>query len=726
VIAAIALANAALAAPGPLPAFREVREQFRASDVLIADRNGLPLQRVRTDYMGRRGDWLSLAEISPALIEAVIRSEDRRFFSHNGVDFSALASAAWAVMSGGNRRGASTLTMQLAGLTNDVHRRPAEGRSIAQKLDQAIAAQAIERRWGKDQILEAYLNLVPFRGELIGVDALSRVMFQKHASGLDARESALAAVMLRGPNVAIKQLAARTCSLLIQLRDTADCIGLDLFVASKLKNLSQPLYDRDELAPHFSRWIVDEYHPHAGQSVSTSLDSRLQREVRRIVNRRLLELADVQVRDAAVVVLSNRTGEVLAYVGSSGPLSDAPWVDHTVAYRQAGSTLKPFLYQQALEDQRITAASLLKDSPLNLPTGSGLYIPRNYDEGYSGWVSARTALGSSLNIPAVRVLTMVGPDAFRNRLVDLGLPLTRAGDFYGYSLALGSADVTLLSLTNAYRSLAIGGLYSPVSVVPGISLPSRRIMDETAAWIVGHILSDPHARVRTFGLDSQLVTPFWTAVKTGTSKDMRDNWTVGWSEHFTVGVWTGNSAGESMRDVSGVTGAGPIWHDVMLYLHRGTGSRAPQVPGTVHASAVKFENDLEPVRVEFFIGDTQVENVKVANDVEMADGNPVAIETPTDGAILALDPDIPPENQQLVFRASAMSDDRALAWRIGNEVLRGNEVYWPPKPGTHRVELLGKDEHVLDSISVQVRGAVMASPETDGPYSACVETAASC
>lgn len=723
-ITAFAAIKVAFAAPAHVPEFQEVRDRYRASDVLVLDRNGLPLQRVRADYTGRRGDWLTLSEISPALIDAVIESEDRRFHSHNGVDIRAVASAVWSIATGGVRRGASTLTMQLAGLIHQEHQRPADGRGMVQKMNQAFFAQAIERRWNKDQILEAYLNLVPFRGELAGVDALSRVMFRKHATGLDIRESALAAVMLRGPNVSVDHLAARTCSLLKRLRDTADCHGLKLYIASKSNNSLRPLYDRDDLAPHFSRWVVDQHRPEAGQRVLTSVDRHLQQEVLRIVNRRLHELTDVHVRDAAVVVLENRTGEVLAYVGSSGSLSSAPWVDHAIAHRQAGSTLKPFLYQQAIEEQRITTASLLADTPLNLPTGNGLYIPRNYDEGYSGWVSARTALGSSLNIPAVRVLTMVGSDAFRNRLVELGLPLTQAGDYYGYSLALGSADVNLLTLTNAYRSLATIGLYSHVSMLPGIAMPSRRVMDESAAWIVGHVLSDPEARVRTFGMDSPLVTPFWTAVKTGTSKDMRDNWTVGWSGRYTVGVWAGNSAGESMRDVSGVTGAGPIWNDVMNYLHRTQGSHAPHMPGTLRAGRVKFENDLEPVRTEYFLDDTLVTYVKLAGDVALPESNAITIAAPTDGLILAMDPDIPPENQQSLLSASAQ--DGTLVWRIGGELLPGGQVFWPLRPGKHHIELLGNDGSVLDRIRVEVRGAVVASPEPDEFYSACAETAVSC
>lgn len=714
-----------------LPVFETVRSGYRASDVLVADREGNVLQRVRSDFMGRRGDWLALDDISPALVRAVIESEDRRFYSHGGVDFRAIAAAAWSVLRGSARRGASTLTMQLAGLIEAQHRRPEQGRGLLQKIDQAIYAQALERHWSKKEILEAYLNLVPFRGELVGVDALSRVMYQKHASGLDARESALAAAMLRGPNVSVSLLARRACALLNQTAGRANCQDMGLFTAAALRNRSLPRYDRLELAPHFARWAVSELKPAPGQLLRTSLDANLQRQVLSILNRRLHELAAVHVQDAAVVVLDNASGEILAYAGSSGRFSDASWVDHARSLRQAGSTLKPFLYQQAIESQRLTAVSLLDDGPLNLPTGNGLYIPRNYDEHFSGWVSTRTALAASLNIPAVRVLTMVTADDFRERLVQLGLPLEHRGDYYGYSLALGSADVTLLTLTNAYRALANLGLYSDprLTVSAGVHT-GQRIMDESASWIVADILADPHARARTFGLDSPLATPFWTAVKTGTSKDMRDNWTIGWSTRYTVGVWVGNSGGQSMRDVSGVTGAGPIWHDIMDYMHRGAGNRPLPMPDSVRRARVSFENGLEPARNDYFVGDTLVNHVRTAHSMQEApDWQAAYIAAPADGTIVALDPDIPPANQRVVFRAwasdSGIKGD--LAWRInGAEAVQTEELLWMPRPGRHQVELLGKDGKALDRVTVIVRGAQQAPLEPEGAYSACADTALSC
>ena len=329
--------------------------------------------------------------------------------------------------------------------------------------------------------------------------------------------------------------------------------------------------------------------------------------------------------------------------------------------RQAGSTLKPFLYAQAFDERRLTPASLLNDSPVGLATATGLYKPQNYDERFSGWVSSRTALASSLNIPAVRVLTMVSPEAFHDRLVRLGLPLDKEGWFYGYSLALGSADVTLLSLTNAYRALANGGHAQEVSWVPqeasaqaqGNSVPSQAasgpaVFSEASAWLVGNVLSDRQARVRTFGMDNPLETAYWSAVKTGTSKDMRDNWCMGWSSRYTVGVWVGNSEGGSMRDVSGVSGAGPIWQDVMNWLGTRESMATPPMPENVTRVNVRFEPAYEPARPEVFMTGTEQTEVRgvqawqpsvaqSAKDEGAAAGRP-RIEGPVSGTYIALDP----------------------------------------------------------------------------------------
>lgn len=693
-----------------LPSYEEVKSRYQASDILVLDSTGHLLQRVRTDFQTRRGEWIALGDISVALQRAVIRSEDQRFYAHEGIDWRAIASAGWGNLVHQQHRGASTLSMQLAGLLDDALRRGPSGRSLAQKFDQARQALSLEESWSKPQILEAYLNLAAFHGELVGVDALSRVLFQKHPSGLNAREAALAAVLLRGPNAALPVLQQRACALLTEMASPQECQGLGDFFYQTLQRRSAPWADTQGLAPHYARLAVGQLAttPQPGQSLRTSLDGDLQRFALRSVDRHLRALSTSNVRDAAVVVLDNQTGKILAYVGSSGGLSAASRVDHARALRQAGSTLKPFLYAQALEQQRLTSVSLMNDGPLNLPTGNGLYIPQNYDNFFSGWVSVRTALASSLNIPAVRALVMVTPDAFARLLVRLGLPLDQAGDFYGYSLALGSADVTLLSLSNAYRSLANLGKYSPPQYFQKAAEAAewKQIMSPAAAWIVGDILSDRQARARTFGLDSPLSTSFWTAVKTGTSKDMRDNWCAGWSQRYTVGVWVGNSAGASMHDVSGVSGAGPIWHDIMAYLHRQADSSQSPAPADVGRTMVSFQGDIEPSREDFFIGDTVLSHVQLAQESVLEGRGVPRIVAPAPGTILALDPDIPRDKQQLGLLAGNLAAGRPerVSWRIGGRILGyGAHARWAPWAGRHHIQLLDEQGVVLDNVDIEVR-----------------------
>src|SRR3989344_3974047 len=364
-----------------IPAFDEVRADFKPSDTLILSREGEVLQRLRTDATVRRGQWVPLAEVSPALRTALVLSEDKRFFEHSGVDWRAASAAAWGNLRNQRTRGASTITMQLAGLLDGDWRQGPGGRTVVQKLGQTVAAQVLDRRWRKDQILEAYLNLVPFRSELVGIDALSRTLFGKAAHGLDDREAAVAAALVRAPNARPALVAQRACG-----------------------GLRAPL----------QRFAVQSLQQH------------------------LRELRGRNVEDGAVLVLDNATGAVLAWVGSSGQLSQASEVDGVLALRQPGSTLKPFLYAQAIAERRLTAASMVEDSPAQITTASGLYIPQNYDRQFKGWVSVRTGLAAPLNVPAVRTLGMVTPDAFHRQLGAVGLRLRGSGEYFGYSPAPGS------------------------------------------------------------------------------------------------------------------------------------------------------------------------------------------------------------------------------------------------------------------------------------------------
>lgn len=484
----------------------------------------------------------------------------------------------------------------------------------------------------------------------------------------------------------------------------ADCDALDLRVAGALRRQAYAASEGE--APHLARLAL---RSAPGEPrVQTTLRADLQRFAARTLQQHLRELRGRNVEDGAIVVLDNASGAVLAWVGSSGALSRAGEVDGVTALRQPGSTLKPFLYAQAIAERRLTAASLLEDSPAHIPTASGLYIPQNYDRRFKGWISVRTALGASLNVPAVRTLGMVSPDAFARQLAAAGLPLQKPGEHYGYSLALGSAEVRLLDLTTAYRSLANGGRFSATHWRADRIAPreTRQAIDPAAAFIVADILADPNARARTFGTDSLLATRFWTAVKTGTSKDMRDNWAIGWSQRYTVGVWVGNAGGAPMHDVSGSSGAAPVWADVMGYLHAREPSRAPRPPAGVARQQVKFGEALEAARAEWFLEGTQQERFALEapdSGLRADDRTAARILVPQDGTIIALDPDIPPAHQRLALRAEGPA---SLRWRIdGRVVARGSEAGWLPWPGRHQLQLEDAHGHVLDAVKLEVRGA---------------------
>ena len=744
---AAALLAASVSAQAAIPSFEQVKAAYRSSETVLLDRHGQPVQVVRTDLKARRGAWVPLAQVSPALRAAAIASEDQRFTAHGGVDWQAVAGAAIGRANPGGTRGASTITMQLAGLLDpDLAQKPG-GRSVGTKIEQAAAALRIERTWSKDQILEAWLNLVPFRGEQVGVAAMSQALFQKAPSGLNAEESAIAAALLRAPNAAPAVVGQRACGVLKQQGRGDACVAAQGFAELVLAHPASASPDAGEqLAPHFARQLVKPGAKSPPATLRTTLDAGTQRRAREALRQQLAQLRDRDVEDGAVVVLDNATGDVLAWVGSSGDLSQAAAVDAVVAPRQAGSTLKPFLYEQAIEQRWLTAASVLDDAPTRLHTPSGLYIPQNYDHDFKGPVSVRTALGSSLNVPAVRTAVMVSPDRFARRLVALGLPIRKPGDFYGYSIALGSPEVTLLSLANAYRSLANGGVVSPPRLQPADGAPATtRVMAAAPSFVVADILADNNARVPTFGLDNALATRYWSAVKTGTSKDMRDNWCVGFTARYTVGVWVGNASGAPMHAVSGVTGAAPVWRTVMDALQRsdvatehpgrivptpgrrgapardarasagglfqvayapgatpGAAPGAPTPPDGLVAQAITFDGQVEAPRTEWFIAGTETARVALASPVGSAARR---IASPDDQSVIALDPDMPPAVQRLRFEAVAPVPAGAW-WRLdGKRVGAAGPLSWAPWPGHHELALVDAQGHALDSVSFDVRGA---------------------
>jgi penicillin-binding protein 1C len=316
-------------------------------------------------------------------------------------------------------------------------------------------------------------------------------------------------------------------------------------------------------------------------------------------------------------------------------------------------------------------------------------------------VTARVALAASLNVPAVKTVGLVGLGPFVQKLRQLGFDdLLEAGDFYGPSLALGSADVSLWDLVNAYRALANDGIWSEMKLVPSSRDASaeRRVFSPQAAFLVSHILSDREARSSTFGLETALALRYWAAVKTGTSKDMRDNWCIGYSKKFTVGVWVGNFSAEPMWNVSGITGAAPIWSEIMNRLHRNETS-LPKVPPAGLVSRKTDGSPLGSVRVEWFIAGTEPNLVR-----PRMDETDHRILYPVQGTVIALDPDIPVGQQQAFFEATPR--DNRLRWRLNGEEIgpAGDIRFWNPRPGIHDLSLLDKYNRVVDAVKFQVRG----------------------
>jgi penicillin-binding protein 1C len=713
-----------------VPSSQEVRTAYRPSDIPLLDRFGEVIHELRIDLIGRRLPWTALSEVSPALQAAVITSEDRRFYRHSGVDGMALASAALDWLRGRPLRGASTISMQVATLLSPEVRSSRGQKALAQKWRQMRLAWALERHWSKAEILEAYLNLVTFRGEIQGVAAAARVLFGKAPHGITATEAVVLAVLLRAPNASQETVSRRVWALQQTQGQGVTPEEIAATVTLAIHGYAGPS-SRVVLAPHAARRLLQ-----PGTMLvplRSTLHGALQRFATETLRRQLLAVRTQNVEDGAVLVVENTTGEVLAYIGGSDDLSRTRYVDGIQARRQAGSTLKPFLYGLAFERHLLTPASLLEDTPLNLPVTGGLYRPQNYDAQFRGLVSVRTALASSLNVPAVRTLALVGAEPFLQQLRELGFAgLTESGDYYGPALALGSADVSLWEQVNAYRTLANGGVWSPLKMttepvsgsrlqVPGSksqvsSLKSQvsnrqsaignrqseeRLYSQETAFLVSHILADRESRSATFGLENPLATRFWSAVKTGTSKDMRDNWCIGFSQRYTVGVWVGNFSGEPMWDVSGITGAAPVWLEIMDWLQREAPSLPPQPPQGVLVKYVVFPQQSEPARMEWFLTGTEPQ----VSTLALATSHP-RILAPVAGTIIALDPDIPRPLQRIVFQAQVHGSQ--LRWLLdGADLGAATEVVlWELLPGSHTLSLVDEKQRLFDTVGFAVRGSL--------------------
>jgi penicillin-binding protein 1C len=551
----------------------------RGQAVDFTDRNGLPLGTVLAADQ-EHTVAVPLSQVSQNFVDAIVAAEDSRFARHGPVDYLAMARAALQdIRRRSAVRGASTITMQLARM---IHPSPS---TIPGKLEQIWTAWRIGAGMSRPQILAAYVNRLPMGSNIYGVEAAARTYLGMPASQLDLAQASLLAAIPNDPPALYPYehwAALKTRQAYVLNRMVADgYITRSQAARASAEDINlQPRGEGIIAAPHFLFWQAAQLPPGSAH-VRTTIDRTLQAFVEGQVSQVIGELAGRNVHQAAVLVVDNHTRQVLAYVGSPDYFSERNLGrnDGVQALRQPGSALKPFLYELALETKAIRPNTILADVPANYPIPGGLlYSPVDYSGSYQGPVRVRIALADSLNVPAVRVLSTVGVSAFLDRLRRLGFDhLTKPADFYGLGLTLGGGEVSLWELTRAYVTLAKEG--RPGDLVT--RLPAgrqdgspQRLGGDVSAWqLVRDMLADAHARARAFGTHSVLDMPFDAAVKTGTSSDFRDTWTVGFSSDYTVGVWVGNFSGDPMRHVSGVSGAGPLWNRIMLHLHE---ARDPQ------------------------------------------------------------------------------------------------------------------------------------------------------
>lgn len=588
----------------PLP-----EEDFRKDTVhslRVVDRNGILLREFLNDAQGR-GQWRSLDEMSPFLIHATIAVEDRRFRMHPGVDPLAIVRAAWQnQLRGRLHSGGSTITQQVI---RNVYHHP---RTLFSKMIEAWYAVRLETMASKNEILEQYLNRVPYGNGLIGAEAASRHYFDKPVRDLSLAEAAFLAGIPNAPSSLNPYTyfddALRRQRLVLRAMASQGSISAGQEVLARQQPLALVPPERNFRAPHLVEMAATATSAfQSATSVQTTIDYEIQKNIEWLIRGHLKQLRNKSVTNASVVVIDNRTMEIHALVGSADYFDPRiqGQVNGATARRQPGSAVKPFTYALAFEGP-FTAADVIPDIPTRIPDQEGDYIPENYDRRYHGPVRLRQALACSYNVPAVRVLQVVGRENLLQRMISAGLTtLEQPSVFYGYGLTLGNGEVTLLQLTRAYAAFANGGVLRETSFISSIESMDgsfyrepprepRRVFSEEASWLVSDILRDPDARRPAFGHAFRF--PFDCAVKTGTTKDYRDNWTVGYSADFTVGIWVGNFDGQPMKGVSGVTGAGQIFEDVMMFLHTGPARQIPPrfavSPGVVQKTVCSVSGSL--------------------------------------------------------------------------------------------------------------------------------------
>jgi penicillin-binding protein 1C len=593
--AAIATAGVALGAwirLGPIdPALLDLTD---ARSTVVVDRRGVPLYESLSGD-GTRSEHLEARALPPMLVAATVAAEDRRFWSHPGVDPMAIARAARRNLAEGTiAEGGSTITQQVAKLLLN-RRSPRRSRGPVEKVREAVLALRLEHRFEKPAILALYLNLAAYGNQLVGAGRASRAYFGCEPSMLTAAQAAFLAGLPQRPtsyNPFRKPASAiaRQQSVLRRM-ETSGALTAAQANEARAEQLRLSRASSPFLAPHFVEMVLAAAGPVRPARIATTLDAELQREITGIIRSHREALDRHGAGNVAVVVLDNTRGEWLAWEGS-GDYADAAHggaINGAVSPRQPGSALKPFTYALAFESG-FTPASVLADIPSHFPTAEEgvLYSPRNYDGRYRGPLLARRALAGSENVPAVALASELGVPSLVRFLGRAGFTtFDRTSSYYGLGVTLGNAEVRLDELVAAYASFARGGdwIEPTWTADDGRARARRTLVSPSTAFWISDILSDGNAREYIFGRGGSLEFPFDVAVKTGTSQAYHDNWTVGYTRGVTVGVWVGNFDRTPLKSSTGVTGAAPIFHAVMTAATRRRHGGAADLEPTSIAAA---------------------------------------------------------------------------------------------------------------------------------------------
>ncbi|TAH48652.1 MAG: PBP1A family penicillin-binding protein [Chloroflexota bacterium] len=635
---------------GDLPASDALLTRTSPDTTKILDRNGKLLYEILDPRAGRR-TRVALNEMPAHFKNAVVAVEDANYYKHPGVDAVGVARAVMQYAQQGQIvSGGSTITQQLARLVL-LSRQEQESRTMARKLREMVLALRLTQTYSKEQILEMYLNEVYFGNLAYGAEAASRAYFGKPARDLDLAESALLAGMIQSPyayDPYVNPDAARA-----RQRIVLDLMAKNNFITANDADLAanEDLHfkatDKREIirAPHFVAYVRNLLEQRYGEeavnagglTVTTTLDLNLQERAEEIVSRHIADLKnrtrnenapDYNLNDAALVAIEPATGEIIAMVGSADYFDESidGAVNVALSLRQPGSSIKPLTYATAFA-QDYTPATVLTDVPTTFQTKENEpYAPQNFDRQWHGPLALRTALATSSNMLAVKVLDHVGLDALIATAKALGITTFDDPDRFGLALTLGGGEVKLVELTAAYAAFANEGRrVEPRAIlfVSGLQIADSRWQGDAAishqpsaispqiAYLITSILSDDIARIPAFGEDSVLNLSRPAAAKTGTTTDFRDNWTIGYTPDLAVGVWAGNANNAPMYRVSGITGAGPIWHDFMEEALRGIPEKKFARPDGIvemeicDASGLLPTADCARVRREVFIKGTE-------------------------------------------------------------------------------------------------------------------------